>query len=96
MAWAAPTPWPESLVGSFDKHILTKGKREFETEVRRRTALVEERGLVGFADYRVPHDLSYENNLSYLEKVRDLWHGINPRAFCNLAGVEAELAKKQS
>jgi len=82
------------MTGGFDKHILAKGKREIEAEIRRLTPLVEEGGYIGFADHRVPPDVPYANYCFYLEKVRELWgHGIDLKPIYNLAGVQAALAK---
>jgi len=66
------------LMGGFDKHILAEGKAEIEAEVDRLTPLVEEGGYIGFADHRVPPDVSLENYLFYLEQVREQWgKGVN-------------------
>lgn len=66
------------LMGGVDKHILAKDKRQIEAEVRRLTPLVEEGGFIGFADHRVPPDVSLDNYMFYLHNIRDLWgHGVN-------------------
>lgn len=66
------------MMGGFDKHILQGSKDDILREVERLTPLVEEGGYIGFADHRVPPDVTLENYWYYLETVRDLWgYGIN-------------------
>ena len=66
------------MMGGFDKHILAKGPRAIEAEVRRLAPLVEEGGYIGFADHRVPPDVSLENYMFYMRTVREIWgKGIN-------------------
>jgi uroporphyrinogen-III decarboxylase len=66
------------MMGGFDKHILQGSKDDILREVERLTPLVEEGGYIGFADHRVPPDVTLENYWFYLETVRDLWgYGIN-------------------
>jgi hypothetical protein len=61
------------MMGGFDKHILQGTLRQIEDEVVRLTPLVEEGGYIGFADHRVPPDVSLENYLFYLKAARHLW-----------------------
>ncbi len=66
------------MMGGFDKHILQGTKDDIVREIERLTPLVEEGGYIGFADHRVPPDVTLENYWFYLEKVRELWgYGVN-------------------
>ena len=68
------------MMGGFNKHILQAGPTEIEAEVRRLAPLVEEGGYIGFCDHRVPPDVSLENYIFFLEKVREIWgKGVNLR-----------------
>ena len=68
------------MMGGFNKHILQAGPNEIEAEVRRLAPLVEEGGYIGFCDHRVPPDVSLENYIFFLEKVREIWgKGVNLR-----------------
>lgn len=71
------------LMGGFDKHILARGKREIEAEVKRLNPLVEEGGFIPFCDHRVPPDVPLENYLHYLYCARKIWAGLDedPRIF---------------
>jgi uroporphyrinogen decarboxylase len=76
------------MMGGFDKHILSRGKREIETEVKRLAPLVEEGGYIGFCDHRVPPDVPLENYLHYLHAVRRIWgHDINLKPMGELGQV---------
>ncbi len=61
------------MMGGFDKHILARGHREIEAEIRRLTPLVEEGGYIGFCDHRVPPDVPLDHYLFYLRTVRTNW-----------------------
>ncbi len=66
------------MMGGFDKHVLQGTKDDIVREIERLAPLVEEGGYIGFADHRVPPDVTLENYWFYLEKVRELWgHGVN-------------------
>ena len=66
------------MMGGFDKHILQGSKEDIVREIERLTPLVEEGGYIGFADHRVPPDVTLENYWFYLETVREMWgYGIN-------------------
>ncbi len=66
------------MMGGFDKHIMARSPAEIRKEVERLNPLVEEGGFIGFADHRVPPDVSLENYMYYLRCVREVWgHGVN-------------------
>jgi uroporphyrinogen decarboxylase len=61
------------LMGGFDKHILSQGKKQIEAEVVRLLPLVDEGGYIPFPDHRVPPDVPYENYLYYINLARSFW-----------------------
>jgi uroporphyrinogen decarboxylase len=63
------------MMGGFDKSILRGTTRQIVHEVLRLAPLVEEGGYIGFADHRVPPDVSLNNYLVYLTTVRREWAG---------------------
>jgi uroporphyrinogen decarboxylase len=63
------------MMGGFDKSILRGTTRQIVHEVLRLAPLVEEGGFIGFADHRVPPDVSLNNYLVYLTTVRREWAG---------------------
>jgi len=66
------------MMGGFNKRILAHSKEEIQEEVCRLAPLVREGGYIGFCDHYVPPDVSLENYLFYLEKVREVWFdGVN-------------------
>jgi hypothetical protein len=66
------------MMGGFDKHILSQGKKQIEAEVYRLAPLVDEGGYIPFPDHRVPPDVPYPNYFFYVELARKVWgHGKN-------------------
>jgi hypothetical protein len=61
------------MMGGFDKHILSQGKKQIEAEVHRLAPMVEEGGYIPFPDHRVPPDVPYENYLFFTELARNIW-----------------------
>jgi hypothetical protein len=61
------------MMGGFDKHILSQGKKQIEVEVHRLAPVVAEGGYIPFPDHRVPPDVPYENYLFYTELARNVW-----------------------
>ena len=61
------------MMGGVNKRILAGSKAAIETEIHRLMPLVKEGGYIGFCDHYVPPDVSLENYLFYLEKVREVW-----------------------
>lgn len=64
------------MLGSIDKRELAKGKKEIERELLRQVPyLLESGGYIPTVDHTVPHDVSYENFLYYLDVKRKLVEG---------------------
>jgi len=61
------------MMGGFDKHVLAQSRDAIDAEIARLTPLVEEGGFIPFCDRRVPPDVSLNNYLYYLDRVREQW-----------------------
>jgi len=65
-----------SMLGSIDKRELAKGKKEIERELLRQVPyLLETGGYIPTVDHTIPHDVSYENFLYYLDVKRKIVEG---------------------
>jgi uroporphyrinogen decarboxylase len=56
-----------SMIGGFDKRILTKDKKDIEKELRRLEPLINDGGFMPTVDHGVPHDVSFNNYKYYLK-----------------------------
>ncbi len=62
-----------ALIGGIDKRALSKGKKEIEEEVMKKSSLlVEKGGYIPSVDHGVPPDISFENFSYYLEFLRKI------------------------
>lgn len=59
--------------GGFDKHILARGPRAIQAEVRRLTPLVEEGAFIPHCDHRVPADVPLAHYVFYVEEAKRVW-----------------------
>jgi len=77
--WADPVAmrkrWGRGMPmrGGFDKHVLAKGPKAIEAEIRRLTPLVEEGGFIPHCDHRVPADVPMAHYVSYVDEAKRVW-----------------------
>jgi len=61
------------IAGGFNKRTLAKGPDAIAAEIDRLAGLVEEGGFIPFCDHRVPPDVSFDNYLFYINRVKAVW-----------------------
>ncbi len=61
------------IAGGFGKRILAKGEDAIAAEIDRLAPLAEAGGFIPFCDHRVPPDVSFENYLFYVRRVKQVW-----------------------
>ena len=60
------------LWGNVDKRAISAGKDAIDAEIRRLEPAVKTGGFIPLVDHMVPHDISLDNYLYYLEKRKQL------------------------
>ena len=55
-----------------DKRIIASGREGVDAELRRVLPLMEQGAYIPSIDHFVPHDISYETYLYYVERRREL------------------------
>ena len=60
------------LHAGMDKRIIASGREGVDAELRRVLPLMEQGAYIPSIDHFVPHDISYETYLYYVERRREL------------------------
>jgi hypothetical protein len=60
------------LHGGMDKRIISTGREGVDSELRRVQPLIQQGAYIPSVDHFVPHDISYETYLYYVERRREL------------------------
>ena len=61
------------MMGGIDKRTLARGPQAIDAMIEHLTPLVEEGGYLPTPDHRVPPDVSLENYIYYLQRIKHLW-----------------------
>jgi uroporphyrinogen decarboxylase len=62
------------MIGGISKAALASGKTAIDTELQKKIpVLLESGGYIPCVDHAVPHDVSLDNYIYYLKKIRSFW-----------------------
>jgi uroporphyrinogen decarboxylase len=62
-----------TMMGGIDKRRLAQGPKAIDEMIDHLTPLVEEGGYLPMPDHRLPPDVSLENYIYYLNRIKKLW-----------------------
>ena len=66
------------MMGGVDKRILAKGRDKIDAMIDHLTPLVNEGAFLPTPDHRVPPDVSLDNYIYYLNRIKKVWGGNLP------------------
>lgn len=61
------------MMGGIDKRTLARSREDIDRMIDHLTPLVEEGGYLPTPDHRVPPDVSLENYIYYLDRIKEVW-----------------------
>jgi uroporphyrinogen decarboxylase len=61
------------MMGGIDKRTLARSRKEIDAMIDHLTPLVEEGGFLPTPDHRVPPDVSLDNYIYYLNRIKQIW-----------------------
>ncbi len=62
-----------TMMGGVDKRTMARSRKEIDAMIDRLTPLVEEGGFLPTPDHRVPPDVSLDNYIYYLNRIKQVW-----------------------
>jgi uroporphyrinogen decarboxylase len=62
-----------TMMGGVDKRTLARSRKEIDAMIDHLTPLVEEGGFLPTPDHRVPPDVSLDNYIYYLNRIKQVW-----------------------
>ncbi len=63
------------LIGGVDKKALAAGKETIDMEIKKISRTIESGGYVPFFDHGLPHDVSYENIVYFMNELKRIAGG---------------------